>query len=162
MSCHNLGMGQGGQAGGPGSSRPPQESAQPRTIGLSTHEGLSWRGFAEEGLGPWGCSGKAHSLAGPGHNSDVLSLHTPGTPRCPQTRRITQLHAEPHCPSWPATGLRLFPAWVLLLPRFHWTEEQRTTPQNMEDILTRGPCSLVPCASLFWVLGPPEGTVSAS
>ena len=33
-----------------------------------------------------------------------LSLH-PGTPQCPQTRRITQLHTEPHCPlvagHWP-------------------------------------------------------------
>ena len=33
-----------------------------------------------------------------------LSLH-PGTPQCPQTRRIIQLHTEPHCPlvagHWP-------------------------------------------------------------
>ena len=46
-----------------------------------------------------------------------LSLH-PGTPQCPQTRCITQLHAEPHCPlvagHWPEALSSMGPSASLL------------------------------------------------
>lgn len=159
LSCHNLGMGQGGQAGRSWVQQTPTGEAQPRTIGLGTHAGPQLEGLLRK-AGALGLLQARHLLLTRSrHNSDVLVPPLQGPLSVPRPDALLSYTSD--CPSWPATGLRLFPAWVLLL--LPSLTGQRSREQRHRTWRTFRPEALLTCPMRL-LLGPgtPQRTVSAS
>ena len=119
LSPHNLGMGKGGPAGRPWVRQTPTGVCSAQDNRAGHPRGPQLEGLLRKGWGPGVAPGKAPPPDLVQAQQRCACPSTQGPLSVPRPDVLLSYTQSRTAPSWPATGLRLFPAWVLLLPCSH-------------------------------------------